>query len=690
MTTHYLELRKTHFLLWMPKHADPAPKLVIGKFRYGNPPEFIESEEFELEQMKNCKDLWGIEASNCRLINNQVYHYWFKILTENAGVMLVSDPTAFTVDWRLMSPFTGIIPPDAGNQGDSGDLEYYRENRDPASVILFRDGELISCDPGGETIDAGKDIDPESLPPNNKLVIYELPTAWSRKGFNDRGLELGVGTFQDARKLLETDSSEGNFRDIRFPWGGEPHLKKLGINALELLPPADSFVDREWGYATSNYFSPDYDLGFPKGNSWPIALTGFFDLVVACHKQGIRVIYDAVMAFSTKGPYRDINFDDFHREENKNSPDPDVGGRKNFGGDLFRFIHSKHSYDPVEGSETHLVPARRHLINHIAHWILNLHIDGIRMDSVTNIKSYDFIGEFARYARQFWEERWNKTSKEKIEESSSRFLVMGESIPMWMNLIHQKRIEGLWNENFMHIIRAVILGKNWDNEPNFEWSVRKLIDCRLLGFTDCSQAVNYITSHDVEGYQKERFYNYLENNSIFEKDKKFKLAFACLLTAIGIPMILAGDEFADQHDRVTKHPDKQVDPVNYDRLADPWRQDICKYVSRLVKLRTQNEALASNEVRFIHTDFSQGKRVVVWQRGPYKKDLVVVVANFSDWGTPDPHNPDAEYVVNNWPHYNQLGENRNWYEAATNRYVPHEWIGREPIYPWEAKVYVLR
>ena len=44
------------------------------------------------------------------------------------------------------------------------------------------------------------------------------------------------------------------------------YLQELGINALELLPPADSFVDREWGYATSSYFAADYDLGFPKGH----------------------------------------------------------------------------------------------------------------------------------------------------------------------------------------------------------------------------------------------------------------------------------------------------------------------------------------------------------------------------------------------------------------------------------------
>jgi len=58
------------------------------------------------------------------------------------------------------------------------------------------------------------------------------------------------------------------------------------------------------------------------------------------------------------------------------------------------------------------------------------------------------------------------------------------------------------------------------------------------------------------------------------------LAFSCLLTAVGIPMILAGEEFADQHDRldrdgnVSEAGGKQVDPVNYSRANDDWRKEI--------------------------------------------------------------------------------------------------------------------
>jgi hypothetical protein len=63
-------------------------------------------------------------------------------------------------------------------------------------------------------------------------------------------------------------------------------------------------------------------------------------------------------------------------------------------------------------------------------------------------------------------------------------------------------------------------------------------------------------------------------------------------------------------------------------------------------------------------------------------DPVVDVANFSDWGS----DPTSEYVVPNWP---ATPPGRSWREVTRNRPVAAEWVGREPLYPWEAKVYTL-
>ncbi len=152
-------------------------------------------------------------------------------------------------------------------------------------------------------------------------------------------------------------------------------------------------------------------------------------------------------------------------------------------------------------------------------------------------------------------------------------------------------------------------------------------------------------------------------------------------------MIFAGDEFADQHDLSVSHPPKQRDAVNFDRLDDPFRRRIFDYVSRLVRLRTSYDALSVNDTDFIHADFNDGKRVVVWRRGePGSASQVVVVANFSDFTTPNASSPDAEYRVPNWP---VTPSGMRWREVTQGRVVPAWWVAREPIFAWEAKVYAL-
>jgi 1,4-alpha-glucan branching enzyme len=318
---------------------------------------------------------------------------------------------------------------------------------------------------------------------------------------------------------------------------------------------------------------------------------------------------------------------------------------------------------------------------YLAHWMSQYRIDGIRLDSINNIGNYDFVQEFKDLARALWRDRGG---------SDDRFLVVGEELSVPLALIEQQRLDGLWNEHFKQIARRVILGRNWDQEPSFEWSVRKLIDCRLLGFGDCTQSVIYLTSHDVGGVGNERLYDWLQHNGVTDTEPRIKLAFACLLTAVGVPMILAGEEFADHQDLDPNDPRfgttyKQIDPVHFERMDDPWRASIFAQVARLVRLRTTHPALAANDTTFIHTDFTPGRRVLAWQRGP-ADNPVVVVANFSDYGTPNPADPASEYRVDGWP---ATSPGAAWREVTQDRSVPAGWAGREPIYPWEAKVYAL-
>jgi pullulanase len=695
--TWLLDHRKTHFVLWRPAPvaagANP-PALVIGQLDpAANPPALTGVRTLPLQPspLTTAGDLWEIAAADCGLLDGQVYHYWFEVA--NADVYAASpgtrlqctDPAAYCTDWRI----TSTVP-----AGDTAD------NPAAAAVIRFAGGQLVPADP--QTVPQSfadqPDAAMQSLPPNNQLVIYELPTAWTKTGDLVTATHVGVGTFQDVLALILKDATSPSFPTIAVLGAGRTYLLDLGINALELLPPADTFADRSsWGYCTSNYYAPDFDLGRPLTQPFPTAVTDFLNLIRGCHANGIRYFYDAVMAFSDQDAWRAANYLDFHVQWNANPIDPEQDGRNGFGGDLWKYAYQTTGFDPVSGAVAPIYPGRQHMLVHRDWWMSFYHLDGYRLDSVNNVMNYDFVNQFRTGARANWNARWNAEGN-PAGGADARFLTVGEELSEPAALLRD--IDGLWNDLFRNRVRNAILGRNAEGQPSFEWSVREMIDCRNLQggalFTDGAQAVNYIGSHDTQntdgdGTNNDRLYNFLDRFGVVLKDKPIRLAFVCLLTAVGIPMIFGGDEFADPMDVLPTDPNftnlKQSDPINYDLVTtDPWRASVFQYVANLVKFRTAAPALSVNDTNFIHVDFNDGKRVLAWQRGAPGQTPVVVVANFSGWGS-DVSEPNAEYVVNNWP---QVPAGSTWIEITQQRTVGAGWAGREPLYPWQALVYTLQ
>ena len=205
------------------------------------------------------------------------------------------------------------------------------------------------------------------------------------------------------------------------------------------------------------------------------------------------------------------------------------------------------------------------MLTYLTRWMRDFRVDGIRMDSVENVANWDFVQAFKDLGRTLWRQRWIAAGLDPAVGADARFLVVGEELSLPPAVLRQNRLDGLWNDDFQTRIRAAILGESASGD-NFEWTVRKAIDCRLGGvFTDGAQAVNYVTSHDVEG--NERLFTMLLKSGVPDEqiEKRIKLAFVCLMTAVGIPMFLAGEEFADQNDffdvngNVSQRAGKQVD-----------------------------------------------------------------------------------------------------------------------------------
>ncbi|KXX75692.1 1,4-alpha-glucan branching enzyme GlgB [Madurella mycetomatis] len=679
-----LNQRHERFVLWVPGSSPSPPVLIIG---VKNGDSFDQISRTPLVLSEESVGLWALDpASISPSLQDGVYHYWFEVqdtLPEKRGTIPVTDPFAFTVDYSV-----------ATASSDSGRYQ-------PASVIKYRDGKLWPCDVEGVEPRPPTNPDQAALPRNNQIVIYELPTSWAKAGNDPRGVDVDVGTFTDVLALFNTSVAGDRFASVSAVRHGAI-LTELGINALELLPVADAKPRKEWGYAPAHYFATDCDLGSS------LDLTRLVDKI---HSQGVRFFVDVVMAFG-HDPYTYIDFNSFHLRPHLEQDNPDSYQshaygvlRDNYGGNSWRYISAVQSYDPESGAgNTTVRPSWVFHRAHLARWMADFGVDGLRLDSVNNIANYDFVWSYKERAWELYNARYGPSAdpskflvigEERAWElynarygpsaDPSKFLVIGEELSMPVSMVRHGVINALWNAPWQSRARAAILGRSVSGD-NFEWNVRKLVDCtqdNLDGtrFSDGAQAINYITSHDIEGDAKERLYNFLVTNGVWDVAKRAKLAFALLLTSVGIPMIFAGEEFADQMDRSIDMGKKQTDPVNYERKNDGgWRQALFGYVANLVKFRTKCPALGENDTDFFHVDRSHGRKIMAWRRGRTGdgRRPVIVVANFSDEGT-----PGSEYVVPNWPGRHESG----WREISQGRDVPPEWVGREPLFPWEAKVY---
>lgn len=136
------------------------------------------------------------------------------------------------------------------------------------------------------------------------------------------------------------------------------YLKKLGINAIEVMPFNEFEGNNSWGYNPNFYFAPD------KAYGTETALKQFID---ECHRQGIAVIMDMVLNHSFgSSPMVQMYFDAANNVPAANSP----------------WFNQYATHDFNVGYQfNHETSATKDFTQKvIAHWLTDYHIDGYRFD----------------------------------------------------------------------------------------------------------------------------------------------------------------------------------------------------------------------------------------------------------------------------------------------------------------------
>lgn len=398
------------------------------------------------------------------------------------------------------------------------------------------------------------------------------------------------------------------------------YLAELGVNAIELMPIQAFPGNSSWGYNPVFYFAPAQSYGTPHD---------FKQLVDACHTRGLAVILDVAFNHAWgQHPYYQIY-------------PPLYGPKGEILADWNPFFH--HTPQAVNGWggvdwDHFTAETTRYFQDVVRFWLREYHVDGFRFDWVCGV-DYDSqqpmnpgFDPYHGISAIGWAARQEKADCILIGE----FWQLEGTHPdkTAAKLVHETPLDAYWNGEFHHTLDDVLNQRwAWEKQDIF----RALGGFRDMGLTKATQIVNYSCSHDeVRPEHEIIFYSQRhiprpEGVTIQQlAQAKGLLGLAAVLTAPGIPMLYAGQEFGEDAPRTI-----DFQPLHWDKLQQNSYHHYFRLIQRLLAARRNHVALRSDHIRFYPNDFPH-EQVVRFDRFACDEqtqsplDFVAVALNFSE------------------------------------------------------------
>jgi glycogen operon protein len=376
-----------------------------------------------------------------------------------------------------------------------------------------------------------------------------------------------------------------------------PHLKDLGLTAVELLP-VFAFDDRDatrgrrnvWGYAPISFFAPHW--AYSARETAAGVLDEFRDMVKSLHRAGIEVLLDVVYNHTAEGN-ADGPTISFRGLSNSTYYMLDHGEYSNYSG----CGNTLNANDPI---------VRRLILDSLKYWVEEMHVDGFRFD-LASILTRDSHGYPMAAPPVLWDiesdpvlanvkliaEAWDAGGLDQVGN------FVGES---WKE----------WNGKYRDDVRAFVRG-----DPGMVGAVA----ARLLGSPDLyghqgrepEQSVNFVTCHDgftlndlVSFDRKHNEPNGEENRDGTDdnrswncgvegpsddpaidalRTRQIKNMLTLLFASVGTPMLLMGDEVRRTQRGNNNAYCRDDDSVWFDWALVERHADLLRFARTIIALR---------------------------------------------------------------------------------------------------------
>jgi glycogen operon protein len=340
-----------------------------------------------------------------------------------------------------------------------------------------------------------------------------------------------------------------------------PHLVRLGVNAVELLPVYEHYVDdflvgrgltNYWGYNTIGFFAPE--SSYARGSAPGSAVAEFKTLVRELHRAGIQVILDVVYNHTGEG--------------NEMGPTMSFRGLDNpsyyaLTGPAGAPCRYYRNYTGCGNSlDCGSPPVIRLVMDSLRYWMQEMHVDGFRFDLAT-VLGRTTDGAFCSTSGFF-----DAVSQDPV---LCRAVLIAEPWDTETYQLGQFPLDwSEWNGKFRDTVRKSAKG-DAGQVPQLGWRMTGSADLYGNDGRSAYNSVNFVTCHD--GFTLHDLVSYngkhnevngegnrdgTDDNSswncgaegdtgdagILALRQQLMKNHACyLMFACGTPMMLGGDEF---------------------------------------------------------------------------------------------------------------------------------------------------
>lgn len=346
------------------------------------------------------------------------------------------------------------------------------------------------------------------------------------------------------------------------------YLKRIGINAIEIMPFNEFDGNESWGYNPSYFLAPDKYYG-TKNN-----LKQFIDI---CHSKGMAVVMDIALNHATgSNPLAALYWNSATNETAADNP--------------WFNVTARHPFNVFHDFNHEAAPTKYFTKRVIEHWVKEYKIDGYRYDLSKGFTQVYSIGNEALMAQYdasriaIWKDYYNAQQA----AAAGTYAILEH----FADNQEEKELSdyGLmfWG-NSNHAFTEASMG--WLDQSNFSWGLHT-----TRGWTN-PNLVTYMESHDEERvvYKNINFGNISGSYSIRDTAtalQRAQLAAAFFLSMPGPKLIwqfgeLGYDYSINYCENGTVNNDCRTNkkPIRWDYLQQARRYNIYKLYQKMGTLR---------------------------------------------------------------------------------------------------------